>query len=281
MKIDNHSLGDLEKPKAETKEFLTAELAARFRGASEMAKAAVIDAATWAASVKQLLAEAVAAGGDVDKFNFARDPHVDLTLDAAYDALKNVDLALPAFLAEILSLALRQPDERKDWSTHYHNDVAASFADPSWTTRNRSKLAPVYDLIKSIQGRAYGNPLDIDRARQGTTLANQAWRTIAPRVEYWSLPELKDETVGLYLDKMSARVARVNARLDAAGFGSPKPNKFSGMTPEQIRKQNSDDVARIERETSAELKKIAGGGSVERNPKSISVEDGELRKTYY
>jgi hypothetical protein len=254
---------------------ITKDLAADFRmdrTRADLAKAAQpapvqienLDGKAWSDKVKEILADAVALGRDLDRKRFIQDPSVTRALEIAHQALSAEDSALPAFVAELLDMALRNAKESthslsNDRSTVYHRDAAQSLADPSWSVENQTKAAVIGALIKTINSRGYAYQGSTQQVQHGRSVARTAWKSIEPRVAFWGSPTFTlDTPVGEAIDVMKVRVdALRKSAKDTFGYSNPA-GKFAGMTPAQIRKTATDSAARIDSDCSATLQKING-----------------------
>ena len=192
-----------------------------------------LDGPAWADKVKQMLADSIALGRELDRTNFYRDPKVGLALELAYEALKDKGFALPAFVAELLEISLRNAKEANhyydsDRSTVYHRDANRSLVDTSWARQNQAKAAVIGALIKAINDRPMSQ-FDIQPSQHGRAVAREAWKTIEPRAAFW--------------DKPGSRAASA---------------KFAGKTPAQIIQDTNDLAKRTDAECEEQLQKIYG-----------------------
>lgn len=192
-----------------------------------------LDGPAWADKVKEMLADSIALGRELDRTNFYRDPKVGLALELAYEALKDKGPALPAFVAELLEISLRNAKESNHYydnnrSTVYHRDANQSLADTSWARQNQAKAAVIGALIKAINDRPMGQ-FDVQQSQHGRAVAREAWKTIEPRAAFW--------------DRPGANTASA---------------KFAGKTPAQIIQETNDLAKKIDEGCDEQLQKIYG-----------------------
>ena len=192
-----------------------------------------LDGPAWADKVKELLADSIALGRELDRTNFYRDPKVGLALELAYEALKDKGVALPAFVAELLEISLRNAKEANHYydnnrSTVYFRDTNQALADTSWARQNQAKAAVIGALVKAINDRPLGQ-FDIQPSQHGRAVAREAWKTIEPRAAFWEKP----------------------------GANAPSA-KFAGKTPAQIVQDTNDLAKKINEDCEEQLRKIYG-----------------------
>ncbi|MGB8799441.1 MAG: hypothetical protein WCC97_02035 [Candidatus Acidiferrales bacterium] len=192
-----------------------------------------LDGPAWADKLKELLADSIALGRELDRTNFYRDPKVGLALELAYEALKDKGVALPAFVAELLEISLRNAKDAPHYfdnarSVVYHRDVNQSLADSSWARQNQAKAAVIGALVKAINDRPLGQ-FDIQPSQHGRAVAREAWKTIEPRAAFWEKP--------------GANAASA---------------KFAGKTPAQIIQDTNDLAKKTDAECEESLRKIYG-----------------------
>lgn len=232
---------DQEKRRREAASDLAADFRKNGDTRTRLAKAAQavddnipsLDGPAWADKVKQLLADSIALGRELDRTNFYRDPKVGLALELAYEALKDKGAALPAFVAELLEISLRNGKEANHYfdnnrSTVYFRDVNQALADTSWARQNQAKAAVIGALIKAINDRPLGQ-FDIQPSQHGRAVAREAWKTVEPRAAFWEKP--------------GANAASA---------------KFAGKTPAQIIQDTNDLAKRTDAECEEKLRKIHG-----------------------
>ncbi|HUE42051.1 MAG TPA: hypothetical protein VMP12_00745 [Candidatus Sulfotelmatobacter sp.] len=227
------------------KKVLVKELSADFQSArgtdsANVLTKSLIATGSWVDGVKDLLADSVALGRDLDRSNFARDPQVAATIERAEKMMAGEEYAPAAFIAQLLDLSLG--DARQ-------SVLSLGKSGGTLSPDVRETAAVIGALIKTVNTRGYAFQGETLQAQHGRRVAREAWKAIEPRAAFWDRP--------------------VNG---ASKNASSSLSKFAGMSPDQIRQNAADNAARIERECAEALSKVAGGRSGER------IEYSSLRK---
>jgi hypothetical protein len=181
-----------------------------------------VDGQEWADQVKQVLTDSISLGRELDRTNFYRDPKVGLALELVYEALKDKGAALPAFIAELLELSLRNAKDAPHYydnarSVVYHRDVNQSLADSSWARENQAKAVQIRDLIKKINDEPVVGMLSFQQCKQGRAFARTAWETIEPRAAFW------DKTAATAAAKVYGRADLQKSHGAASSFAVEEP----------------------------------------------------------
>jgi hypothetical protein len=235
------------------KKELAKELSAEFQSArgtdSINLTKSLIATGSWVDGVKDLLADSVALGRDLDRSNFVRDPQVGATLEKAEKMMTGQEYAPAAFIAQLLELSLG--DARQ-------SVLSLGKSGGSLSPDVRETAAVIGALIKTVNTRGYVFQGETQQAQRGRQVAREAWKAIEPRAAFWDSPQFTEKTeVGDAIKMMRARLDGLR-KIAQETFGYSNPSgKFAGMTPDQIRKSATSHAAQIDRDCSATLQKIA------------------------
>jgi hypothetical protein len=206
----------------------------------------------WREVIFTLLADAIALGRELDRENFQRDPKVGLALELVRQQLRADPVENNSFVAELLEIALDNATEIASSDADHKGatalpDAQRAIAETKWSTTQKQQAAVLAAGVKRIKDTPVQNPLEQMSVAKGKSLARESWKIIEPRATFWDRPTRKSAAV----------------------------QKFTGKTPDQIRRDAKELAAKTERECAESLAKINGGDFTKlegSNTKALSPE---------